>query len=82
MTIEWIIFCAIMFVIVIAALFLGFKNVKLEKENDELMSLVTKANNLSKELTGQNIELCEELAKKDALISILRLEIEEKEKSK
>lgn len=79
MTIEWIIFCAIMFFIAIAALFLGWENIKLEKENDELINLATRQNNLSKELIEQNIELCDELAKKDSLISILRNEIEEKE---
>lgn len=82
MTIEWIIFCAIMFVIAIASLFLGSENIKLNKENDELLKLATRQNNLSKELIEQNIELCEELAKKESLISILRLEIEEKENKK
>ena len=82
MTFEWIIFCAIMFVIAIAAMFLGSENIKLNKENDELFNLATRQNNLSKALIEQNIELCEELAKKESLISILRLDIEEKENKK
>jgi hypothetical protein len=82
MTIEWIIFCAIMFVIGISGLFLGLENIKLNKENDELLNLAARQNKLSKQLIEQNIELLEELGKKESLISILRLEIEEKENKK
>jgi hypothetical protein len=82
MTIEWIIFCAIMFVIAISAVFLGSENIKLNKENDELFNLAARQNKLSKQLIEQNIELLEELSKKESLISILRLEIEEKENKK
>lgn len=79
MCIEYVISFVILFVIAIIAIVLAVKVGKLEEEIDDLMESNQWKDNT---IFAQGVEidlLSSELAKKDSLISILRLEIEEKE---
>ena len=79
MCIEYAIALGILCVIALLGIVATFKLAKLESKYDDLMDGYIRQEDLIREQWGQIEELEMELAKKDSLISILKLEIEEKE---
>ena len=79
MCIEYAIALGILCVIALLGIVATFKLTKLESKYDDLMDGYIRQEDLIREQWGQIEELEMELAKKDSLISILKLEIEEKE---
>lgn len=82
MCIEYAIAFVILLAIAIAAIFLCVKVGKLEDENENFHEIFVNQEDIIREQWGTIEELEQELAKKNSLISILRVEIEEKEKAK
>ena len=79
MCIEYAIALAILVAMVIIGIVATFKLTKLEDANFDLQMDIIGKEDIIREQWGQIEELEMELLKKDSLISILKLEIEEKE---
>ena len=82
MTTEMTIFVFLFLGIAIAAVFAVKMLFELDKENEELQELLVQQERIIGELECLVESLGEEKAKKDSLISILRVELEDKEAKK
>lgn len=82
MCIEYAIAGGILLLLAFASVFLSVVNTKLEDENERLQKSISRLKEENEELWITALGYEQELAKKDSLISILKIEIEEKENKK